>query len=63
MISESTEGKNAVKPWALAKITYDNGMFVHTSLGNYFGKEGAEKQFYIAQGLEWHGGDSIDDYC
>lgn len=63
VISESTEGNNAAKPWALAKITYENGLFVHTSLGNFFGKEGAEKQFHLAQGLEWHGGDSIDDYC
>lgn len=63
VISESTEGKNAIKPWALAKITYENGVFVHTSLHNFFTKEGAEKQFYLAQGLEWYGGDSIDDYC
>jgi hypothetical protein len=62
VISESTEGKNVVKPWALAKITYENGVFVHTSLGNYFAKEGAEKQFHLAQGLEWYGSDSIDDY-
>jgi len=60
MISESTEG---VKPWALAKISYENGVFVHSSLGSFFSKEGAEKQFYLAQGLEWYGGDSIDDYC
>ena len=63
VISESTEGENATKPWALAKITYENGLFVHISLGSFFRKEGAEKQFYLAQGLEWYGGDSIDDYC
>lgn len=63
VISESTEGKNAVKPWTLAKISYENGLFVHTSLQNYFTQEGAEKQYCLAQGLEWNGGDSIDDYC
>lgn len=63
VISESSEGKGAVKPWALAKITYENDLFVHTSLGNFFKKEGAEKQFHLEQGLEWSGGDSIDDYC
>ena len=63
VISESTDGINAVKPWALAKITFENGIFVHTSLHNFFTKEGAEKQFCLAQGLEWTGGDSIDDYC
>lgn len=62
VISKSTEGKNAVKPWALAKITFENGVFVHINLGNFFAKEGAEKQFYLAQSLEWYGGDSIDDY-
>jgi transcriptional regulator with XRE-family HTH domain len=63
VISESTEGTNSVKPLALAKITFGNGQFVHTSLGSYFSQEGAEKQFCLAQGLEWNGGDSIDDYC
>lgn len=63
VMSESTKGKNAVKPWGLAKITFENGKFVHTSLGNFFSQEGAEKQFCLAQGLEWNGGDSIDDYC
>ncbi len=63
VISESTEGKNAVKPWALAKITYENGLFVHTSVQSFFSQEEAEKQYYLAQGLEWSGGDSFDDYC
>jgi len=63
VLTESSEGKNAVKPWALAKITYENGLFVHTNLNNFFTQEGAEKQYCLAQGLEWTGGDSIDDYC
>lgn len=63
VITESTEGKDAVKPWALAKITFENGLFIHTSINSFFTKEGAEKQFCLAQGLDWSGGDSIDDYC
>ena len=63
VISVSTEGEDAIKPWGLAKITYENSMFIHTSLHNFFTIEGAEKQFCLAQGLEWTGGDSIDDYC
>lgn len=63
VISESTGDKYSIKPLALAKITFENGKFVHTSLGSFFSPEGAEKQFCLAQGLEWHGGDSIDDYC
>ena len=63
VISESIEGSNAIKPFALAAITYENDQFVHTSLGSFFSQEGADKQFFLAQGLEWTGGDSIDDYC
>lgn len=63
VISKSAESKGAVKPWALAEITYDDGLFLHTSLGNFFTQEGVEKQYCLARGLEWTGGDSIDDYC
>ena len=51
------------KPWALAKITYENGYYLHTNLGTFFTDKGVEKQFVLAQGLEWTGGDSFDDYC
>jgi hypothetical protein len=54
---------DAIKPWSLAKITFENGLYVHTSIRTYFSKEGAAKQFCLEQGLEWTGGDSIDDYC
>ncbi|MGN6638414.1 MAG: HNH endonuclease signature motif containing protein [Mucilaginibacter sp.] len=63
VMSESTDGKNAIKPWGLAKITFENNLFVHTSLHNFFTQEGAEKQYCLAQGLEWFGGDTVDDYC
>lgn len=55
--------ENPIKPYSLAEITYQKDAFVHNSLGTFFEKEGVEKQFTIAQGLEWTGGDSIDDYC
>jgi hypothetical protein len=61
VVSESTKGENALKPLALAEITYENDLFVHSSIGTFFTQEGAEKQFCIAQGLEWTGGDSMDD--
>jgi len=63
VLSTSTDGENAIKPWGLAKITFENGKFAHTNLGSFFSQEGAEKQFTLVQGLEWTGGDSIDDYC
>lgn len=62
VMTESSEGDAAIKRYALARITYEDGLFVHTG-HTFFTKEGAEKQFTLAQGLEWTGGDSIDDYC
>ncbi|MDR2122540.1 MAG: HNH endonuclease [Flavobacteriaceae bacterium] len=62
VISESSEGEKTVKRWALAEITHEDNLFVHMSRGTFFTKEGAEKQFCLAQGFEWNGGDSIDDY-
>lgn len=52
-----------VKSYALMKITYEDGFYIHESQGTFFTPEGAEKQFTLAQGLEWTGGDSLDDYC
>ncbi len=62
IMCEFSEG-DSIKPWSLLQVTYENDLFVHASLGTFFEKDGAEKQFTLAQGLEWTGGDSIDDYC
>lgn len=51
----------AVKPWSLAQVTYKDNLFVHVNLGSFFQKDGVEKHFTIAQGLEWEGGDTFDD--
>lgn len=56
-------GKDAIKPWSLAKVTYEDRRFVHESLGTFFGRDGAEKNFVIAQGLPWEGGDVFDDFA
>ncbi|WP_297694905.1 HNH endonuclease signature motif containing protein [uncultured Eudoraea sp.] len=55
--------ENPIKPYSLAEITYQSNVFVHDSLGTFFEKVGVEKQFTLKQGLEWTGGDSVDDYC
>lgn len=55
--------KESLKPWSIAKIIFENGFFVHSNLGSYFDKEGANKVFCIEQGLEWTGGDTFDDFC
>lgn len=56
-----TNEDNAIKPWSLAQVHYEYNLFVHTNLGSFFEKVGAEKQFTVVQGLEWTGGNSIDD--
>lgn len=53
----------AIKPWALAKITYKDGVFFHENRGSFFREDGALKYFTLAQGKEWTGGDVFDDYC
>jgi len=54
---------DTLKPWSLAKVTFENDLYVHESNGTFFEKRGAEKQFCLARGLEWTGGDTFDDYC
>lgn len=52
-----------LKPWALAEVTFENDLYVHTSLGSYFQEDGADKYFCLEQGLEWTGGQTYDDLC
>ncbi|WCO03621.1 HNH endonuclease signature motif containing protein [Psychroserpens ponticola] len=54
---------DSMKPFALAKVYIQNEKFIHESLGTFFTLIGAQKYFNLALGLEWHGEDSIDDYC
>jgi hypothetical protein len=53
---------HAIKPWSLAQVTYEENLYVHTGLGSFFKKDGAEKYFTLAQGLEWTGGEVFDDF-
>ena len=63
LIVLSEIGPNAVKPWAISRVTIENRNFCHENLGSSFTLEGAKKQYCLALGLPWEGGDSIDDYC
>lgn len=51
-----------VNGWALAKIYIKEDLFIHEGLGSFFSLDGGKKQFTLNLGLEWKGGDSIDDY-
>lgn len=57
-----TLDEEGIKPWCVMKITFDT-KFHHSIIKTCFDPNGAEKQFFLAQGLEWNGPDSIDDYC
>lgn len=60
IISKSSDSQ-AIKPWSVAKVSYEGDFYVHTSLGSSFKRDDAEKEFNLAQGLEWTGGDTFDD--
>lgn len=62
LVLSNAENQDAVKPWCLCSITKADG-FIHTNVGSFFTEQGARKQYTLEQGLEWTGGDSIDDYC
>ncbi len=55
--------EDAVKPWALSRVTYRDGFFIHESRGSFSEEKGALKYFTLAQGKEWTGGEVFDDYC
>ena len=54
---------NSIKPYALCRIHYFEGKFIHESLGTFFEEDGGRKYFTLEQGLEWAGEDPFDDYC
>jgi len=63
IIVMTVSAKQSVKPWALSRVYLCKDLFVHESLGTFFEENGAMKYFTLAQGKEWTGEDSIDDYC
>lgn len=54
---------NAIKPYSLAEITLGKNHYIHNNLGSFFQKEGAEKQFILAQEKDWTGGETFDELC
>ena len=56
---------NAIKPWSLCTITFENNLFVHRVYMTCFEKDGADKFFLVLQGREneWTGGTVFDELC
>lgn len=62
-IAVQTYTEGGVKSLFVAKVTFENNLFVHTNDGSSFSDEGADKYYTLALGEEWTGGDVFDDYC
>jgi hypothetical protein len=52
----------AVKGWAVAQVTVEDGTFVHESLGSFFTLEGALNVYNEALGIDAPHVETIDDY-
>ena len=59
---EEMKDNGFVKPWALCKITLQDGYYIHENHGSFFHEDGGQKYFTLAMGREWTGGDVFDDY-
>lgn len=58
----SHQPSNSIKGWAVAKVTIEDGKFVHEAMGTYFTPEGAEKKHCGLLGRPFEG-ETIDDYA
>lgn len=54
--------ENAIKPWAVSKVTLAEGKFIHEAIGTFFELNGAKKAYYQLLNIPFSG-ESIDDYC
>lgn len=50
-----------IKKWSLVKVFIEDQKFVHESRGTYFRLDGAEKEFTLALGKVWDGGETFDE--
>jgi hypothetical protein len=53
--------EDAVKPWAVTKVTIEDGKCIHEAGGTFFELDGAKKAHYQLLGIPFEV-DSIDDY-
>ena len=60
---DDEEDQRTVKPWALCKITLQDGYYVHENEGSFFHEDGGQKYFTLAMGREWTGGEVFDELC
>ena len=63
IIKTENADKDAIKPWAIALITFEDNLYIHKTHTTCFEKISADKYFTILQGKEWTGGEVPDDFC
>lgn len=64
IVARTENATNVIKSGgAVVKIFIKDGRYVHESLGTFFTEEGAQKEYTLALGREWTGGDTFDDFC
>lgn len=70
-VLEYTKHENAIlvitkipnaKPFGLTEVSWTGEAFLHETMGTYFEENGVRAAYTRAQGLEWDGEESIDDY-
>lgn len=54
---------SGVTSYALAEVSYENGVFIHKSIRTFFSEEGATKYYTLSLGREWTGGNVMEDFC
>lgn len=54
---------SGVTHFALSEVYFQDRFFVHKSIRTFFTEEGAQKYFTESRGLEWTGGDVMEDFC
>ena len=59
----ATKIPNGPKSFGLVRITWNGKAFIHESMGTFFEENGVMAALTRAQGLEWDGPESIDDYA
>ena len=63
IIKTENADKDAIKPWAIALITFEDNLYIHKTYTTCFEKISADKYFTILQDKEWTGDDVPYDFC
>lgn len=58
----TTYANEGLKKYSIITITFEDGKFVHEGR-TCFERRSTQKEITLAKGLEWTGGEVLDDYC